>query len=214
LGLQASERHSRGCNGLIGATAGHDRDLQVVTSWHHGRRSERDDDVGSAADIQAGKTRWRDSDNCEGHAIQHQRAPDDIRRCTVLPLPKGVTNNGNRAINASVPTIVRIGEHSSKQRREAEGLEIRSAYPGAGSDLCLSAWDQVEFSWRPRQGSIEDIHKPSKRLPHTKRVRSHAWHGGVSDEDKCTWIPDGQLAKQQTVGEREDNDACADSESE
>ena len=124
---------------------------------------------------------------------------------TVLPLPEGVTDNGNRAVNASVPSIVGFGEHPSKQRRNTEGLEIRSAYPGAGNDLCFSAWDQVEFGRRPRQGSIEDIDKPSKRLPHTKRVRSHAWHGGVSDEDKCTWIPDGQLAKQQTVGEREDD---------
>jgi hypothetical protein len=32
---------------------------------------------------------------------------------------------------------------------------------------------------RPRQGSIEDIHKSSKRFPHIKCVRSHAWHGGI-----------------------------------
>jgi hypothetical protein len=72
LGLQASERHSRGFNGLIGATAGHDRDLQVVTSWHQGRRSERNDDICPAANIQAGETLRHDPDNCKGHAIEHQ----------------------------------------------------------------------------------------------------------------------------------------------
>ena len=55
------------------------------------------------------------------------------------------------------------------------------------------------------ESSIEDIYMSLKRLPHAERIRTETWHGGISDKDKCARISDGELAKQQTVDQREDS---------
>ncbi len=110
-------------------------------------------------------------------AAERQPPLEDIGRAPVFPLPKVVTEHGDRRTTA---LIVGRGERSPKKRLHPKRAEKIPADPAGARVANLAAPSQIELNGAVGEGSREDILAVTHLLPNGVRKRRAVF--GVHDE--------------------------------
>jgi hypothetical protein len=176
-----------------------------------GPDGERKRDVRTVSGIETTEAGSGDTDNRDGSAVDHQRAPKDVAVTAELPRPIAIAEYGNE--RACTRSIVFRSEPPPENHRYAEDRVVV-----AGNELSLRRLDAVPG--RHLDGAPQVRRYTGKRVCARAdtfevgivRSRSRAAPGAVRDKKQGVRFVNRQCAQHDGLEEAEDRRICADAE--
>src|SRR5688572_26573597 len=96
-------------------------------------------DVECAADLHAKEHGGCDADDRERDAVERERAANDIRGATKMPLPEAVADHRDGTLAAACRLVIRIGKQAAHERCYTQGIEERATRPQTVDELRFPA---------------------------------------------------------------------------
>jgi hypothetical protein len=166
--------------------------------------ANRNRDVEAAPNIHAEELRRGHADDRARHALDDQRASDDVGRAFEAALPEGVADDGHRPVGSAAAHIVGGAECPSEDGGYAERIEDAAARPHAVDHLRLPATREVEASRLPREGAPEERLSLANLFPNRVGPARAPGRAGIAEADQLLRRFHRQRSQNQAVENGED----------
>jgi hypothetical protein len=121
---------------------------------HARRGAERHRDVERAADVGAEEPARRDAHHGDGHAVERERAPDDVRGTAEAPLPERMADHRDGPVRPAAGPVVGRCKGAPEGGGDAQHLEHPPARPEPFDGISGAAPGEVEARQRVGEGAV------------------------------------------------------------